>query len=318
MRYFVVVCGPTGAGKTSLVSATLAKLGLPADVPMERFVIDDVIENHPVYKERVRAAIAQMGCGAAGEEGGEEKEECLRAALTRPRTETVKLFTDAYFDTRKRTRPCVSAGPPVSCDEMLDARMRAAATERTSKVAVFESTGESVPGWLFEPEFIPEDMQIVVAYSFARMDVLMERNRSRAYAQMSAFLADPDHRAAPRLPDLSEDVYPAKVRLIAATCAKLVEDCVHHRAPACGSRPVGRVLVFDNSGPQQTLKYDSLSSHQSPDAVIRRILTGSKGGGRKRKPGRRRTARDFRRVKKRKEGGKRPWLVGSARTIRTR
>ena len=233
----LITAGPTGAGKTLLIDAALRQLradGLlaPSARP-QPFLIDELVENDPAYKAAVRAILEAYGL----------------ESLAEPSDQLYERFGAAYADVRSNTG-CgrATAG---GCDAELDARLDAALAARQS--IVFETTGQHYPSWLVR-KTRDGDYRIVLAYALADFCQLLLRNRGRAFEQAAAFLADPQRRPAPRLPDVGGGgAFRARVERAKQVLLDIVaRNCLFRsEAPIdeefCAGVPVDRILVFDTN-----------------------------------------------------------------------
>jgi len=113
--YLIVTNGPTGSGKTKLIDETLKELNI-VDRKYVKVLIDDIIEGHPVYKALIKKIINNV------REKCNDEEECITSKYVKPDEALLKQFDEAYFSTRKNSRPCNSeyVENNYNCDELND------------------------------------------------------------------------------------------------------------------------------------------------------------------------------------------------------
>lgn len=242
--YLIVTNGPTGSGKTKLIDETLNQLNI-VDRKYVKVLIDDIIESHPVYKALVKKIInnVQKKC--------KNKKECVTDKYVKPNDTLLKKFDDAYFSTRKNSRPCNSEylENNYNCDELND-RYLTDAIEKKANI-VFETQGMSIPFWLFE--FVKQDYDIIFSYSLVEFDKLLKRNIARLLTSIEKFNSD-ESNAAPRLPDINVDRFSEKVNIIINALILFHSKCIIHET--CTLSKI-RLLIFDNSDIDMKKIYDS-------------------------------------------------------------
>jgi hypothetical protein len=299
-KYFIVTVGPTGSGKTGLVKETIKKLGLPENSEYTNFLIDDVIENDIDYKNAVKKIIAGIEDNCVN-----ESSSCLENSFNAPTPELYEQFAHAYYDVRKGN-PDVSGesqgcktmrSEGNNCEEILDNRLKNIATSQPS-IVVFEFTGRYIPKWLFDRTFIPEGYQVVISYSLVTIANLVGRNQSRAYKGILQFKSNPDTNPAPRLPNVSEEVFRGLVIEIKNTLIDLYESCIKSRQEKCGPVQIDRLFIFDNNGTSYITIYDSNKAIEDPK-LLQKIdssfgLGAKSTGGKKRKSYRKKSKRSKR------------------------
>jgi hypothetical protein len=294
-KYFIVTVGPTGSGKTGLVKETIKMLGLPENSQYTKFLIDDVIENDFDYKNAVKKIIAGIEDNCVN-----ESSSCLENSFNDPTPELYEQFAKAYYDVRNGN-PDVSGkslgcrtmrSEGKNCEEILDNRLKNIATSQPS-IVVFEYTGRYIPGWLFDRTFIPQGYNLVVTYSLVNIDNLVLRNKSRAYEGILKFKSNTGTNPAPRLPNVSEEVFRGLVIEIRNTLIDLYESCIKSRQEKCGPVQIDRLFIFDNNGTSYESIYDSNEGIDDTKLLenIDLALGAKSTGGKKRKSYRKRTKR---------------------------
>ena len=85
--YLLIVCGPTGSGKSSLPEKVQTERNLAPD-NIEKILIDDIIENNQSYKDLIFGYLNQINQS--------ERQELFE----RPTPKMIKYFNKAYYDIR--------------------------------------------------------------------------------------------------------------------------------------------------------------------------------------------------------------------------
>ena len=288
-KYFIITAGPTGSGKTGLVKATFQKLGLSETSEYTKFLIDDLVENEPLYKSEVSKIISTV------EKSCESNDKnCEENKYTNPTPDLLKSFNDAYFNVRFNGCKQLPGNEKEekNCNELLDKRIKNI-KETLPNIVVFETTGENIPNWLLNDAFIPEGYTVIVSYSLVNLNELIKRNKSRAYSSIETFKKEPTG-PAPRLPDISESVFKPKVDTIQNTLNKIYNICVKENSneknddvkETCGTIKIDRLFVFDNNGTQHEIRFDSMKDKNLDFyTLINKIMGYSdqlkSGGGKK-------------------------------------
>lgn len=322
--FLFIVAGPTGSGKSGLVQkiSTYKELGYTSEQIKSCFVhvvIDDLVENSKGYKREINNII-KTNCPQSNSTEDDlhgcdtlnEKIETLDDAF-------LKKFSDAYFNSRKNLDcldgTALSNTPNgINCDTVNDAKFKKGL--EMGKNIIFETTGEYYPAWIlstYKKEL--ENYKIVMAWSFADIDELMERNKGRATGDMEIYIESKGEGSAPRLPDVREKNYVPKVEQIKNTFERMMKKCVGYspesellkidvktkqfgeiaNSPQADMLPCAvQFLVFDNTtrgNGKQTIIYDSLDETKNNISKIAELLAFKSGGFRRRTYSKRRQTR---------------------------
>jgi hypothetical protein len=260
-KYIIITFGPTGSGKTSLITKTMNALGLSGH-PYTKILVDDLVENNDYYKSKVREIIQDVKERCQG-----EKATCMKETFEHPPQYLLDEFKTAYFTTRK-TKKCGD----MTCDEKNDELYKNAVNREKQDVVIMEQTGTYIPAWMFTREWIPREYTLICSYSLVNYRELRNRNISRAYKSILEFDNDPS-KPAPRLPDIRHDSFYSNVSGIRNVLLHLYNSCILHNTESfdCGQIPIDRLFLFDNNGSSSTPLFDSsidkLSSLEFEDAV---------------------------------------------------
>jgi len=271
-KYFIITAGATGSGKTGLIDATMKYLNIPSNEPFAKILVDDLVENDPKYKKKVNAIIKNVHNKC------ENDTKCETNAYNNPESikaeksvDLFKDFGDAYFTTRK-TPGCLSESENTNaptCDELNDDNIKK--SEEEGKHIIFEFTGYYIPNWLLNPDWIPNDYNIVFSYSLVTLENLIKRNKSRAYSAIEKFEED-NTNPAPRLPDVSNETLKKVVTNIKNVLIDLYDSCVlHHNDEKCGSKKIDQLLLFDNNGSSLKHVFDSQKDAKTKQEFINKI-----------------------------------------------
>lgn len=279
-KYFIITAGPTGSGKTGLVNVTLAKLGIDEKTEYTKFLIDDLIENDNVYKEKIRKIINKIDEECMTEQN---KDDCEKNKYTNPSSELLTQFNNSYFEVRN-TVGCKEhiQEKEQNCNEVLDNRLKAIfKMEVKPFIIVFEITGSSIPKWLLNSEFIPDDYTIIVSYSLVNFTNLLNRNISRAYKSIINFKHDTTNtKPAPRLPDIQPTVFKKTIGAIYNIIIELYNKCINIHddidVSTCGTRKIDRLLIFDNNK-YYNIIFDSLIDTDMSETELKAKIVSAIG-----------------------------------------
>ena len=288
-KYFIITAGATGSGKTKLITETLKHLSLDENSPVTKILIDDLVENDPTYKEKIKEIISKIDedCKKGIDNKGNNTEckknntdckvkntsyidDCEKEIFKNPSKELYKSFSDAYFDTRKVSGCGKIKQINKSCDDKIDMAL-IQIKETKPKIVVFEFTGQYIPIWLLKnTDYIPIDYIIVLAYSIVTIDNLVERNKDRSYKSIVEFKAN-NTKPAPRLPDVSKEAFGTIISTIRTTLINLYDNCIKNNYKdidkiKCGDRQINRLLLFDNNKTEFKKIYDY--DNTKPDSLI--------------------------------------------------
>lgn len=226
--YMIVTAGPTGSGKTMLVNEVIDYLEL--DPHYVKVLIDDLVENDDEYKQMVYNIITTKNFDNIMEE-----------------------LNNAYFYVRNKKR---SDQYPTNYNEINDEKLMNAIKHR--KNIVFEFTGTYIPTWLLKDI---DNYNIIFAYTTVCLQKLKERNQLRMKYALEKFEIDPNNNPAPRLPNISDQIFTKLILTIRDNLKNLYKYCIKNRiVKKCGTSPIGRLLIYNNSGKNMRLMVDSMSN----------------------------------------------------------
>jgi hypothetical protein len=270
-KYFIITSGPTGSGKTGLINITLQQLGIDETTEYTTFLIDALIENDSIYKQKIREIIIQIEADCMKR----KENDCERNKYTKPSSELLEQFKNVYFDVR-REHGCkdyvLNNGP--NCEKILDNQLRGVAKmENKPFIIVFEITGTYIPKWLLSSEYIPDDYIIIVTYSLVNFKNLLIRNTYRAYKSIVDFKNDSTNtKPAPRLPDIREDVFKKTIISIKNTIIELYKKCMRdYNIELCGNRKIDRLLLFDNNTKYKNIFDSSIETYMTEKELLKRL-----------------------------------------------
>jgi len=241
-KYFIITAGPTGSGKTTLVTATLQHLGIDPNSTIQQFLIDDIIQNDAYYKTKVTEILNNLGCNK------NNFEITCKPQIDNPSQETFKEFETAYYDTRKEG--CNNRG----CSNVFDEEIL---NIKNTPDIVVEITGNKFPKWLLETviQNFP-DYNLIITYSLVNLNNLTSRNRSRASESVKSFLEN-NENPAPRVVNVSKEAFLEKINEIKNVLHQLYTTCIlSFEDKKCGNKTI-RLLLFDNNESKHVNIYDS-------------------------------------------------------------
>lgn len=251
----IVALGPTGSGKGSIPDKVSKILNLESSVVFEQILIDNLVENHSHYKSEVENFIKNRINDYKQKNNNMTDKDAKQAVIDNFLLKdmddaTLEFFNNVYFKTRteydcKQETKETNVSPIVNCDSVNNAKMVSAFNN--GKNIVFESTGEDFPVWLFtkyKEQIKKHNYQIVMSWSVVEICELIERNYKRAKGSIEKFITSEYTESAPRLPDITFDIFKSKLNKIvntfnndaySATCTNIYDGCNI------------RILVFDNN-----------------------------------------------------------------------
>ena len=245
----IITCGPTASGKSSLPRKVQDLLNIQGG-DFHSFLIDDLVEQNPYYKKKVKEYIENER-----QKNGKTKEQIVEMFL-KPTPKMIQDFNYYYAEARKTTNCETGADLRFdwgkSCDILNDLNLTQAFN--SGKNIAFESRGVTWPQWffdLFQCQLKHHKYTIIVAWTVVDMCELLERNKTRAETSVSTFLDNPQENTPPRLPDIRPDAYKVDLQKIIDTFKTQVK-----RQTSCRKDCI-RLLVFDNNTRNSVLLYDN-------------------------------------------------------------
>jgi hypothetical protein len=267
---FIITAGPTGSGKSSLITETKKSIG-KSNIEFTKILIDDLVENNDFYKTQV-TQIIKTKCE-------NPDDTCLQTTFDNPTPELFKQFSNAYFETRSATNDnshCIKDdNSKINCNELNDTRLKDSLTAK--KNIVLETTGQYIPAWVLNTEnWISEDYEVVFSYSLVNIDNLVNRNKSRAFNSVKEFVTNPAN-PAPRLPDVSKEVFIQNVKRMRENLIDLYNSCIKVTLDEkkCGNKKINRLLIFDNNEQMKQI-FDSNTTNLDEEA-FNKIIDGAIG-----------------------------------------
>ena len=278
---FIITAGPTGSGKSSLITETKKSIG-KSNIEFTKILIDDLIENNDFYKTQV-TQIIKTKCE-------NPDDTCLQTTFDNPTPELFKQFSNAYFETRSATNDnshCIKDdNSKINCNELNDTRLKDSLTAK--KNIVLETTGQYIPAWVLNVDnWISKDYEVVFSYSLVNIDNLVNRNKSRAFNSVKEFVTNPAN-PAPRLPDVSKEVFIQNVKRMRENLIDLYNSCIkvdvitlldHDDKDVytnkCGNKKINRLLIFDNNEQMKQI-FDSNTTNLDGEA-FNKIIDGAIG-----------------------------------------
>jgi len=256
----IITAGPTGSGKSLLLSKSLEILYKNRIAPIYKtFLIDDYVDNSKMYKEIVNSVIDKFNCNENTSPGS-------KCDILNPNPELVKELDKAYFEVRENG-PCDDSGK--SCKELYNIDIINAI--KNSENILIETTGKNIPlkyintiNTITQNSGLP-DYNFLFVYSILDFEPLIDRVKSRFKNSMNSYLNN-KLNSAPRLPNVSRDIFKQKSAEIIKKLIKLRNVCMRLGRPTdieCGpinSKGNFVLFIFDNNTMPSKLIYDSRSN----------------------------------------------------------
>ena len=271
--YLLITMGPTGSGKSSLITAVCNHLNLP--ITKDKVLIDDLVVDNPYYRHKVKEFLKTKSYDE------------LIELFEKGDTYLQRIFNSFYFSTRSQTYCYKSSRyygellnendnkfnkynekltltkdftpeehERFNCNNTNDIKLKKLIDKHTS--FVLETTGTSFPNWLVK---IPKlaDYQIIFAIPGVNTCKLLTRNKTRAITTLNNFLKNPNNTEPPRLPTVDEEIYKTNVKKIISTFNTMIKNNITKQY---------RLLIFNNDidNKPMTLEYDSMYDSNSSNS----------------------------------------------------
>jgi energy-coupling factor transporter ATP-binding protein EcfA2 len=284
---FLIVLGPTGSGKTKLVSHVIDYLNekyrdTKDIITFKKILIDDIIENNKIYKCIVNLIIRkliekdELDLNTILEINEHIKnikqdknlryymdnynlnidmdlftinQDKIIKILNHPSQILIDLFNSAYFLIRKYDFCRDDESKSIICDELNDKNLKESLSN--SDNIIFETQGIYSIDWLFNIFFTSElqdKYNIIYAYSDVKYDKLKQRNKNRAGEQYLSYIKNMNLETTLRLPELKDNIFCDNTNIIKNNLIKLLEDTKNNR----------RILIFDNNE-DMVIKFDNIN-----------------------------------------------------------
>jgi len=282
--FVIITVGPTGAGKTGLVNETIKHCELNSNPSPRVFLVDDLVVNNQIYKDKVLAIILDHKITS----------ETLDQDVTDKTV--IDAFNEAYWNVRK-SGDCVKESTQ-NCDDVTDSEIRTAIAAKQS--FVLEITGSSIPAWILGREWLGTNTDLydvfVSCVFVSNLDDLIQRNMSRFKLAFKLFISDPIKNPAPRLPNITPEQFNKTIVTIKNTVTDMYSSCVlpeesKKDESKCGKENIDQLLVFSNNNEGMKLEFDSKlpdSKLNFQEVIDRLYQSTTLTGGRRRKTQKRR------------------------------
>ena len=240
--YLIITNGPTGSGKSGLAKKVVEHCGLGGRATTAYIRIDDLVESSTWYKAAVNKIVGDE-CG----HGTVQLCDKLAKKIDVLDDTVVTRFNGAYAEARSGDNHCDNNTK--TCDAFNDERLMQAIAE--GRNIVFETTGTYYVKWLFP--LLRGGYRVFYAFALVEFCENIARNKTRAIEQMEAYLPGMATRPAPRVPDVRTKPFGVSVANILSN----LKDVMRRHADGEMDPSIERVLVFDNTGPDTSISYDS-------------------------------------------------------------
>lgn len=241
--YILITSGPTGSGKSNLIDKSLEYLKLEKPSYENIFIIDNLVEEHPEYKNKSKKILEEFFSNTKMN----DIEKKLKVLLTSPvnnKNSIFKKFTETYFDIRGK-----------GINDIFDEKIRSAINKNES--FILETTGINFPtiiGWT------NDKYNIFISYSLVEFCTLIDRNIKRMIDQIKSFLGNSS--LAPRLPDMRIEVFGKIVTNILNRLTKIIDKCNSGNCKTNSNfgtftQRKFRLIIFDNTTRNDEPIFDS-------------------------------------------------------------
>lgn len=239
--YLIITASNTRSNKTSLIQSTKEYLDIQDDAFI-KISVDELVQNHPLYKEKVKQILAKI------KRLSEEEKKPESFYYLNPSEELYQEFSDAY-KTVSTSKNCMNVNLEWDCNDLSMHYLKEAVQQK--KNIIFEYTGSYIPSWLLSTDILSDDYIIVFSASVVNLENLVWRNNNmREYTALLQFERD-EASPAPTLPNVSRGKLKKDLKQFRSILFEFFNQCVsHHNVALCGNRQVAKLLVFDNNGLQ--------------------------------------------------------------------
>ena len=234
--YIIILSGATGSGKTSLLFEVVEHLGIKS---YDKHIIDDLIENDPYYKSKIKELLEKRCQG-----------KCDIEKVNIPKKYNIDKnlshqITDTYMETKEQYG-CKKQ----SCSKKLDNSIKKSI--RKGENVILEITGMSYPKWLFNKDLdmtdtiIKNKYKVIIAYSLVSFCELIKRNYDRSYQDIKRFIESNYKSKAPRMPNISEGNQLGRIKNTIISIIK--KECINkNNVSWCGNYKLDNLLLFNNN-----------------------------------------------------------------------
>jgi len=268
-KYFILLGGPTGSGKTDLIQAIFTHLGISTETKYDKFIIDDLVENDPFYKKQVDSILSQLKLSC---KKTNKKQNCMKTFFQAPSDELFNQFENAYKKTRSKPGGCLAYQKEGNtCDNIFQNRLanyfnKNNKNNNYADIVVLETTGTRILEWLLKLDILlPSTYEIIIGYSLVSIPNLILRNTSRTYETYKKYQSNPTHNPAPRLPRAKKEHFLKYFTTITKILTTLHRNQHHNN----------RLLIFDNNYSYLNI-YDSIYDKQMNTQTFKKLIHQAK------------------------------------------
>jgi hypothetical protein len=257
--YILITCGPTGSGKSSLIDKSLRYLKLEKPLDKNIFIIDNLVEKHPNYKEKSKKILEKYFSNTKPNGIKQKIINLLHTPINNINNSIFKNFTDAYFNTRNK-----------GLDEIFRININLAIENNEN--FILETTGRSFPtiiGWT------NDKYKVFISYSLIEFCTLIDRNIKRMVDQIELFLKK--NSLAPRLPDIRLQKFGEVVTIILQKLIAIIDKCnsgickTNSNFDTSTNRKFN-LLIFDNTTSNDVPIFDSDDKSKNLDEIKAMIM----------------------------------------------
>ena len=259
--YILITCGPTGSGKSSLIDKSLRYLKLEKPLDENIFIIDNLVEEHPNYKEKSKNILEKYFSNTKPNGIKQKIINLLHTPINNTNNSIFKKFTDAYFNTRKK-----------GLSDILNRKINLAI--KNNENFILETTGKSFPtiiGWT------NDKYKVFISYSLVEFCTLIDRNIKRMIDQIELFLKN--NSFAPRLPDIRFQKFGEAVTIILQKLIAIIDKCnsgickTNRNFDTSTDRKFN-LLIFDNTpnNDNDFIIFDSNDKSKNLDKIKEMIM----------------------------------------------
>jgi hypothetical protein len=259
--YVLITCGPTGSGKSSLIDKSLRYLKLEKPLDENIFIIDNLVEENPNYKEKSKNILEKYFYNTKPDSISIKQKitNLLHTPINNTNNSIFKKFTDAYFNIRGK-----------GLSDILKGNINLAI--KNNENFILETTGRNFPtiiGWT------DDKYKVFISYSLVEFCTLIDRNIKRMVDQIELFLKN--NSLAPRLPDIRFQKFGEVVTIILEKLIAIIDKCnsgickTNSNFNTSTDRKFN-LIIFDNTTSNDVPIFDSDDKSKNLDEIKEMIM----------------------------------------------
>ena len=247
--YLIIVSGAPGSGKTTRLVKNVTKLLNIKEKDCVKALVDNLVTKNGSYKKKIDTLLSECDLNS-----NNENSSVLKCSITE--NSLYERFKKSYFDTRK-VEGCGKlhdGNGKKSCDDIIWDLIIDTLKEKKKHV-ILEMVGSQLSRLQYfltksvgNSGFIPEDCNVVLAYSLVNLSALKYRNKLEFKRSLKKYVTKTSENA-PRLVNVRGDDYIKTVEDVKKTLKQIYKSCIFDEVNTelCGTKEIDRLLIYDNN-----------------------------------------------------------------------